>query len=365
MNVPDQSIRLKFLLSYPQANGGFKLDVDTHVPGTGVTGIFGPSGSGKTTLLRCIAGLERPEQGELTIKTQTWLKDNQSMPVHQRSVGYVFQEASLFPHKTVLGNLDYAIKRAKRPANEKQKQRLLEILGLSPLLDRYPSQLSGGEKQRVAIARALLLQPDILLMDEPLASLDTARKQEILSYLEEICGVIDTPILYVTHSVDEVARLADHVLLMGEGRVVSQGLCVDVFSQLNLPLDLGNDQGVVLQGEINQRDADWELMRVSVAGGEIWLRDSHGELGQTVRCRILAKDVSLVTGVEDQTSILNRLRVSVSEIAPDQDPAMSLIRLKLGDSHIIAKLTRKSVHELSLRVGSEVWAQIKSVAILQ
>lgn len=341
------------------------LDIDTVIPATGVTAIFGHSGSGKTSLLRCIAGLEKAQQGRLIVNDTCWQDTDTFLPTHKRPIGYVFQEASLFPHLSAQQNLSYAIKRADQKVSSEFYQRVIEVMGIESILKRYPSQLSGGERQRIAIARALLIQPRLLLMDEPLASLDHQRKQEILPYLERLNKSFDIPILYVSHSMDEVARLADHILVLDKGKVVAEGELTEVFSRIDLPQYLEEESGVILNGKVIEKDEQWQLMRISFAEGHIWLPDSGEVLGQEVRIRVLAKDVSLALSNHEDTSIVNRIPVTVTDIKSDQDKAMSLVRLTMGSEYVVSKLTQRSVHHLNLTLGLKVWAQIKSVAIVR
>lgn len=349
------------------------LDIDTVIPATGVTAIFGHSGSGKTSLLRCIAGLEKAQQGRLIVNDSCWQDGGTFLPTHKRPIGYVFQEASLFPHLSAQKNLTYATKRAIKWASKRADQtvnsefyqRVIEVMGIAGILQRYPSQLSGGERQRIAIARALLIQPRLLLMDEPLAALDHQRKQEILPYLERLNKSFDIPILYVSHSMDEVARLADHILVLDKGKIVAEGELTEVFSRIDLPQRLEEESGVILKGKVIEKDEQWHLMRVAFAEGHIWLPDSGETLDQDVRIRVLAKDVSLALSNHQDTSIVNRIPVTVTDIKSDQDKAMSLVRLTMGSEYVVAKLTQRSVHNLNLSIGLKVWAQIKSVAIVR
>jgi molybdate transport system ATP-binding protein len=361
-DCPSDTIQARFAL---QRQGDFCLNVDVTVPATGVTAVFGHSGSGKTTFLRCVAGLEKPDDGYLNVKGEVWQGPSRFLPTHRRPLGYVFQEASLFPHLTAKGNLDYAIKRASDVFDVELYDRVLEVMGIDSLLERHPHQLSGGERQRVAIARALLIQPRLLLMDEPLASLDMARKQEILPYLERLHETFDVPVLYVSHSVDEVARLADRTLVFDQGEVVAQGRLADVFSRIDLPLGFGEDAGVVLQGKVVERDSQWHLARVAFEGGELWVRDGGDALGRSVRVRVLARDVSLALACHEDSSILNRLPVTVSEIAADKDEAMAMVRLQSGKEYLIARITQRSRQRLGVEPGRQLWAQIKSVAIVR
>lgn len=342
----------------------FKLDINIEIPGKGITTIYGHSGSGKTTFLRCVAGLEKPDNGYLSVNGSIWQNKSHFVPTYQRPLGYVFQESSLFPHLTAEGNLKYAIKRSGVTGDDQLYAQVMAIMEIETVLKRYPSQLSGGERQRVAIARALLIRPRLLLMDEPLASLDTKRKQEILPYLERLRS-FDIPILYVSHSLDEITRLADHVVMLEEGKVVAQGNIKEVFSRLDLPLYCFEEPGAILNGKIISRDLQWHLMRMTFDSGELFLHDVGLEVGQPIRVRILAKDVSLSLTNHQDTSILNRIQAEVIEINADQDEAMSLVRLKAGGEFLIAKLTRRSVHCLEIKPGKKVWAQIKSVAIVR
>jgi len=365
-NHNDKLIHARFLFTPPSASPqAFTLDVDIKIPGTGITAIFGDSGSGKTSLLRCIAGLESADKGELCVNGDIWQDAQTCLPTHKRPLGYVFQESSLFPHLTALGNLKYAMKRSGKVTSPDFYEHVIDIMGIAPILSRNPHQLSGGERQRIAIARALLIQPQLLLMDEPLASLDFARKLEILPYLERLHASFNIPILYVSHAMDEVARLADHTVVMAQGKVVAQGSLADVFSRIDLPIRFHEETGVILQGKVVERDKQWHLTRIAFSGGELWVADGDDELDQSVRVRILARDVSLALSCPDNSSVLNRLRVEVTELNDDDTAAMSLIRLKAGDEYIIARVTRKSVARLAIKTGDLLWAQIKSVAVVR
>jgi molybdate transport system ATP-binding protein len=354
------SIDARFKLDYP----GFTLDVDLNLPSVGITALFGHSGSGKTTLLRAIAGLERVPGGQLVVDGEVWQDGASFLPTHKRTIGYVFQEASLFPHFTVQGNLDYGIKRTGcRPASA-DFQKIIELLGIGALLDRKPDRLSGGERQRVAIARALLTAPRLLLMDEPLAALDLARKNEILPYLERLHDELEIPVFYVSHAPDEVARLADHIVVMDGGRAIAQGPLTDVLSRIDLPIRLGEDAGVVLDGSIVERDENWHLARVEISGSSVWVRDSGHALGHRVRVRILARDVSVAREPQHDSSILNCLPAEVDDIADDAHPALALVKLKVGAATIVARLTHRSACGLDLKPGAAVYVQIKAVALI-
>jgi molybdate transport system ATP-binding protein len=344
----------------------FSLDVDLDLPNRGVTALFGHSGSGKTTLLRCIAGLERA-QGALNMNGEIWQDATTFLPTHKRALGYVFQEASLFPHLTARGNLEYGMKRAASQMDRAALDHVIDLLGIGPLLDRRPDQLSGGERQRVAIARALAVKPKLLLMDEPLAALDLARKQEILPYLERLHEELEIPVLYVSHAPDEVARLADYIVVMQAGHAVAAGPLTETLARLDLPIHLGEDAGVVLDAVVAERDAQWQLARATFADNPdagVWVRDGGHAVGHPVRVRILARDVSLAITRHTGTSIQNILPGVVETLADDSHPALALVRVNVGGVKVVARLTRRSAHDLGLTPGQIVYAQIKAVALI-
>ncbi len=355
----DSGMRFKFS-SRTGKGSAFKLNVDLELPGTGITAIFGQSGSGKTSLLRCIAGLTPVDGGELSVNNETWHCEGGSLPAWRRSVGFVFQEASLFKHLTADQNLDFAQRRAIQSSVLIDRDEITELMGIRSLLSRKPDQLSGGERQRVAIARALLINPRLLLLDEPLAALDVNHKHEIMPYLEQLHRRIQIPVLYVTHSVDEVSRLADHLVVMDAGRVAASGEVGPILSSLNL----GDEAGAVLEGQIVEKDEGWNLVLFTFDGGELWLRDRGNSESEKIRIRVLARDVSLSLQKVTDSSILNSLPARVVDIN-ESDPAMALVRLQLGNSTILARVSRRSVSQLGLETGSNVWAQVKSVAILR
>jgi molybdate transport system ATP-binding protein len=354
------TIQARFRLGY----AGFALDVDLRLPGRGVTALLGPSGSGKTTLLRCIAGLEQAPEGYLDVNGETWQDRRRFLPTYKRSLGYVFQEASLFPHLTVLANLRYGLQRVPVRDRKVSLEQAIELLGIGHLLGRKPDRLSGGERQRVGIARALAVSPRLLLMDEPLAALDLARKQEILPYLERLHDELEIPVLYVTHSPDEVAHLADHLVVMAAGQAVANGPLTDILARIDLPIRLGEDAGVVLDAVVAERDASWHLTRVAFDGGHFWTREGGHVFGQHVRVRVLARDVSIALQPGLGSSILNVLPATVEAIADESHPALNLVRLRVGASPLVARLTRRSVQALELVPGKTVFAQVKAVALV-
>lgn len=353
------SIEARFLISL----AGFSLDVDFSIPGRGITALFGPSGSGKTTLLRCFAGLERGRPGFLSFKGEVWQDEGTWLPTHRRPLGYMFQEASLFPHLSVLGNLRYGMKRSSA-AREKTLDQAVELLGIGQLLDRKPDRLSGGERQRVGIARALAVGPRLLLMDEPLASLDHKRKQEILPYLERLHDELDIPILYVSHSPEEVARLADHLVVMEGGRVTADGPLTEILARIDLPIRLGDEVGVVLEATVGERDDVWHLTKVDFPGGSLWTRDRGIPVGRRVRVRVLARDVSLARQQPVESSIQNVFRGRVEAVADDEHPGSALAQVKVGSSTLVARLTKRGAAAIGMAPGQELWVQVKSVVLM-
>ena len=344
----------------------FTLDVDLRVPGEGITAVFGASGSGKTTLLRCVAGLERAPEALVRIAGETWQDSSRGLflPTWQRPLGYVFQEASLFDHLDVRGNLAFARRRAGAVREVFDEERLLQLLGIAHLLDRRPHQLSGGERQRVAIARALATQPRILLLDEPLAAVDAARRQEILPWLERLRDELRLPMLYVTHSADEVARLADHLVLLQEGRALASGPLAETMARTDLPTLPGEEAGALLHGTIAERDTAWQLARVAFEGGALWLPDAGLEAGRAVRVRVLARDVSVALAPPQHSSIQNVLPCTVRTIAPGSHPSQAMLQLAAGESLLLARVTARAVDQLQLAPGQPVWAQVKSAALV-
>jgi molybdate transport system ATP-binding protein len=346
---------------------GFRLDVDLRLPDHGITVLFGPSGCGKTTLLRCVAGLERA-QGRVEVAGQTWQDDaaRTFLSPWRRPVGYVFQEASLFPHLTVAGNLSYARKRAGGEGAIPADQ-VVELLGIGHLLPRDPTGLSGGERQRVAIARALSTNPRLLLLDEPLAALDPARRREVLPWLENLRDALGLPMLYVTHSADEMARLADTLVLMEAGRVTASGPLAEVLARLDLPVSRNDEAGALLEGTVAERDERWHLARVDFGGGSLWLPAQALDTGRRVRVRVLARDVSIAIEptAPGRSSIQNVLPCTVAGIAPGNDASQVLVRLDCGGHALLARITARAADTLELAPGRAAWAQVKSVGLVR
>jgi molybdate transport system ATP-binding protein len=345
---------------------GFALDVQATLPARGITAVFGASGSGKTTLLRCVAGLETEAQGRVSLGDTVWQDSAQRLlvPTWQRRLGYVFQEASLFEHLDVQGNLDYGLSRSAAPANAATLAAAIELLGIGALLKRTPQGLSGGERQRVAIARALASQPRLLLLDEPLASLDAARRRDILPWLERLRDEVALPMLYVTHSMEEVARLADHLLVLDSGCVKASGPAGEVLASVDNPTIVGEDAGVLLSGQIARRDEMWQLSRVDFQGGALWVRDQGWSEGRAVRLRVLARDVSLAISEPRDSSIQNQLRAVITAVIADDHPSQVLVRLDCAGTVLLARVTRRALHSLKLEPGTTIWALVKSVAVI-
>lgn len=345
--------------------GSFTLSLDIRCPRHGITAIFGPSGCGKTSLLRAVAGLQRLH-GSVRIGDQVWQDDARGIfrPTHQRPLGYVFQEASLFPHLDVLGNLRYGLRRIPRPQRRVQLDEAVELLGVASLLTRRPDALSGGQRQRVAIARALLTSPRLLLMDEPLASLDRASRQEILPYLERLHRDLAMPVLYVSHAPEEVARLADYLVVLRDGKVHAAGDVLSLRARLDLAAELGAEADSLIDATVVGHDADDQLSRLAFAGGEFQVIGTELPLGRRVRLRVLARDVSLTRRQQSDTSILNIFPATVTEIA-GENAAQVLVRLDLAGVPLLARITRRSVRVLGLAPGQRVHAQIKAAALLR
>jgi molybdate transport system ATP-binding protein len=348
----------------------FTLNLDLSLPGSGVTALFGPSGSGKTTCLRAIAGLEQPTpkmaNDFVVINGDVWQDDKQDvfMPTHQRALGFVFQEASLFAHLSVAQNLAFGQRRVPESHRQISLEQAVELLGIGPLLTRAPHTLSGGERQRVAIARALATSPKLLLMDEPLAALDAKRKAEIFPFLETLNRALALPILYVSHAIDEVARLADHLVLLEAGQVVATGDTAGLMTRLDLPLAHSDGAGAIITATVVSHDSKFHLTLARFNGGELFIPQQKLTVGQTVRVRVQARDVSLTLGKQTGTSIQNILPVRIAALSPDS-PGQVMVQLDAAGTLVLARVTARSAHTLGLEVGQSLFAQVKGVATLR
>ncbi|VXC32548.1 molybdenum ABC transporter ATP-binding protein [Massilia sp. 9I] len=347
------------------ARNGFTLDVDLELPGRGVSALFGHSGSGKTTCLRAIAGLERAPGGYVALGGEVWQDDARGLfvPPHRRALGVVFQDAGLFPHMNVRANLEFGMKRVQPAERKFALGPVVEMLGIGALLERRPASLSGGERQRVAIARALLCSPRLLLMDEPLAALDLQRRQEILPYLERMHDELSIPIIYVSHAPDEVARLADHLVLLEAGRAVASGPLGEILARMDLPAAFADDTGVVLDTVLAGHEED-DMSRLQFAGGALSVGRRREALGARLRCRIHARDVSLALERPQRTSIVNLLPAVVTATAATGTPGHVLVQMRVGEVLLLARISERSRRELAIGPGSPVWAQVKAVALL-
>ena len=343
----------------------FALDVALELPGHGVTALFGPSGCGKTTCLRSIAGLERA-QGRVEVNGEVWQDDASRhwLPTHQRALGYVFQEASLFPHLSAHDNIHYGLRRTPAARQRVDLEPLVELLGIGALLPRKPATLSGGERQRVAIARALATSPRVLLMDEPLSALDAERKAELLPYLDRLQTHLDIPVLYISHSLDEVARLASYLVVLHAGRITAQGPAAQLLSQLDLPLAQGDAAAAVVTATVAHHNAADHLTTAQFDGAQLrWIGTQERSPGTAVRLRIQARDVSIALSAPSDSSILNVLPAHITGLQPDTT-GHAMVQLQVGTTHLLARLSQHSVQQLGLGVGKPVWAQVKAVALL-
>lgn len=387
------SISLQFAAPYSSAG----LHIDVQLPAQGVTVLFGESGVGKTTCLRVLAGLEKFAGARVQVHDQVWQEAEQFLPVHQRRIGYVFQEAALFPHLSVTGNIEFAQKRAeagranpsradagRADADRANPSRayagraipsrgatgnsivlsdLIELFDLQALLSRFPHNLSGGEKQRVALARALASQPELLLLDEPLAALDERRKHELLPYIESLCKRLEIPVIYVTHSMDEMARIADHIVLLEAGRVRSVGAAEQMLTDLELPLARRSGAEAILHTVVHAQDTEHRLDQLAMGEQTLWVPSQSAAIGEAVRLRVRADDVSLIRSPAAQTSILNILPVTIDAMQA-LNASQVLVRLRCADQVLLANISSRSVDNLRLCCGQSWFAQIKSAAVL-
>ena len=343
--------------------GRFRLDIGFRVPGVGVTALFGPSGSGKTTILRCIAGLQRLA-GRCVIGGECWQDDGAGTfrAPHERRVGYVFQEASLFPHLSVRGNLRYAARRAGA-APVLGFDAVVEMLGLGLLLERAPAALSGGERQRVAVGRALLSQPRLLLMDEPLSALDQGAREEITSYFEVLHRELSIPMLYVSHDLAEVARLADHLVVVAGGAKLADGPVGEILERLDLhPTGERFEAGVVLDARVAEHDPRYHLSRLRHHRQVITVPLVDAPVGEAVRIRVRARDVALATRRPRAISIRNVLPGRVAEVSDQSGTAYAEALVDIGGGRLRARITREAAADLRLRAGTRVYALVKSIS---
>lgn len=354
--MPQVAIRHRF------DPGGFTLDAAFDAPDAGVTALFGPSGCGKTSVLAAVAGLLRPQRGRVAIGGDVLLDTERgiALPPERRRCAVVFQDARLFPHLSVETNLRYGLRRAPRGAQGPGFDDVVALLGIGPLLGRRPAGLSGGERQRVALGRALLARPRLLLMDEPLASLDAARRAEVLPFLARLRDAARLPILYVTHALEEVDALADHLVLLDQGRVAAHGPVAALAARTDLPLAARRDAGVLLDCTVAAAPHG-DLARLDFAGGALVTTMHPGPPGTRVRVRVRARDIAVATEEPRGISTQNILRGTLVEIQPAGEGQEVFVRVAIGPSEILARITRDSVRRLALRPGMELWALVKAV----
>lgn len=351
-------LKVAFRVDYPD----FNLDVDIELPASGITVVFGPSGSGKTTLLRCLAGLEK--SGTMEIAGQVWQDENIFIPVNRRAIGMVFQDSRLFPHLNVRNNLLYGYKRTPEDSRRLHLEEIVRVLSLEKLLERNIDKLSGGEKQRVALGRALLTSPKLLLMDEPLAALDTQRKTEIIPFIRKVEKELSIPIIYVTHSMSEVLQLVDTMVILKDGRVVNYGPVGKVFSDIRLRDAIGDENsGAVLDTTVKEHDIEFGITRLDFMGQELSVPIQDISPGQGLRVHIHSKDVSLATQPpEGLTSVLNILKTKVKKIGQNVGYSVD-IELDAGRP-LLATITRKSLSNLNLQPGQSIYAFIKAIRMV-
>ena len=355
-------LEAKFIMNYQE----FNLDVELSIPARGVTVVFGPSGSGKTTLLRCLSGLEKSTSGYLKIAGQVWQDEERFIPIQHRKIGLVFQESRLFPHLSIQDNLLFGYQRTQPAERNFQLDEVLKVLNLEALLKRRPEKLSGGERQRVAIGRALLTSPKLLLMDEPLASLDIQLKAEIIPFIKRIENEFKTPIIYVTHSMNEVLQLVNTMVILKAGKVENIGSVEEVFSDVRLRKALGDEQlGAVLETSVLEHDEEYGLTRLDFLGQLLTVPRQNIPVGHSLRVHIHSKDVSLSTlPPEGATSVLNILRAKVKKMGELDLKGYSVdIELDAGRP-ILATITRKSLSKLNLQPGQPIYAHIKAIKMM-
>lgn len=345
-------------LDYP----GFSLDLSLSLPSEGITALFGHSGSGKTSFLRFLSGLEKSQTGFLSLNDQIWQDSKTFVPTYRRDLGYVFQEAYLFPHLSVQQNLEYGFRRISAATRKVQLEQVICLLGLNKCLERNnPRSLSGGEKQRVAIGRALLTSPQLLLMDEPLSALDHQSKQEIMAYLKQIYRELAIPVIYVSHLLSEVLHLADYLVVFEQGKNVGEGPLQTVLTDLKAPLAQLENAASVLLAQVRAHDATYHLSQLGLAGSTLWVSLIDSPPGTQIRLSVQAQDVNITVSEPHNTSISNILHATIQEICPLGNALLNLVLALVDGQLLLARITRYSCQQLGLQVGLPVFAQIKSM----
>lgn len=341
-----------------------KIHIEHDIKLDGITAIFGANGSGKSTLLRMIAGLEPKTTGLIKFDQTCFQSSDNFTPAHNRGTALVFQDARLFAHLTVSKNLNFAIKRADQTGPQINLEDCIKAFNLSPLLDKKPASLSGGEHQRIAIARAILSRPKLLLMDEPLSALDVKHRADILSYIQSIPQKFDIPILYVTHAIDEVTTLASELVLIDNGKIITSGPTEQILARLDLPNLTGRfEAGVLITGIVEKTDENFALTKIDIGGQSICVPKLTHNIGTPIKLRIRARDVAIATKRPKDISIRNILKATITQIAPEPESAFAEIQMSINDQLLRARLTRASVSDLKLQTDMQVYALIKSIAI--
>jgi len=357
--------KIEFLFKTPLDH--YDLDVALDIPAWGVTALFGPSGCGKTTILRCISGLHQAPIGRVVVDSEIWQAKGYFRPTHTRAIGYVFQEASLFPHLSVRKNLLYG-QDSRSPVSMQTFDHIVDLLGLGRFLDRSPRNLSGGERQRVAIGRALFSSPKLLLMDEPLSALDRPAKEEIMPFIERLHENLQLPIIYVSHDINEIEHIADYLVLMNEGKIVASGALANIQSDPNLPLAAYHDSAVSLEGSLVDYDAHFGIAKFEVHGAFLNVPSSAIEIGVKRRLKVYASNVSLSLENIKSSTIENLIPVCIIGMK-ETNPFQVTVVLGLGrqgdGAHILARITRRSWETLGLSINTSLYAQIKAVSLVR
>ena len=348
--------------SFSLQRKNFSLELELNIPANGISAITGPSGSGKTTLLRVLSGLEYIENARVQVGSNVWQDESRFVPTHKRSIAYVFQRASLFSHLNVIDNINYARKRSSSKVGQQEVDDLIDLLAIRPLLDRRTNELSGGEQQRVAIARALAISPQLLLMDEPLSSLDLQKRHEVLPFLERLHDQLSIPMLYVSHEPEEIIRLADYLVIIKDGRLEVSGTLEEVMATSDSFIAHGDKAVSIIQAKVTANNAEYGLTTLSFPGGHLALIDQELMLGKSVRLRVFASDVSLSLSKPSNSSAINIVDARIVSLSPQGNTL--LVSLLAQGTPLLARITRQSGDILGLCPGKEVYAQVNALELL-
>ena len=357
------TLSAKINLTRESSSAKFHLELDLNIPSDGITALFGSSGSGKTSLLRCIAGLEENAIATIRFKNDLWQNLDYFLPTHERRIGLVFQRQNLFPHLTSRQNIEFAEKRVNSTLDNLNVDSVIDNLEIEHLLNKYPAQMSGGEQQLVALARTLRSNPALLLMDEPLSSLDDPRKNRLLEIIKGLNAKQGLPILYVTHSVDEVLKIADHLLVIEDGKLSINKPLMEAFDDETINHQVWPHIGAVIEARLTSQTTEYGMHKLEFQGGNFWIPDSNKGIGFKTRLVILARDISIALSNHTDTSILNKVQAVITKIREDANPAFLQIHSKAGKNNFRALVTKKSLNTLELETGKSIWLQIKNIAI--